>query len=316
VKYILLVIFSFSVSFGFGQSTDSLRVKTDSMQTADTLKKDTVTIKVDSVAIRAAMLADSLYSEAQVRFYRQVDTIIYSNNPFFSFKNPVKQISEKREWRGKEAFFYTILFLVLLFALVKNMFPRYLDDIFRIFFRTSMKQRQIREQMMNTPLASLLFNLIFLLAGSLFINLLFRHYNLGAQFNFWLLLLYGLAGLAIIYSAKFITLKIFGWLLNISEATDIYIFIVFTANKVAGVLLLPFIVGLAFTNGILYTSLFSISLIMVGSLFLYRFYLSFVSVNKLIQINFFHFLIYLCAFEIAPLLLINKLLLAFFAESH
>jgi hypothetical protein len=196
------------------------------------------------------------------------------------------------------------------------MFPRYLDDIVRIFFRTSMKQRQIREQMMNTPLASLLFNLIFLLAGSLFINLLFRHYNLGAQFNFWLLLLYGLAGLAIIYSAKFITLKIFGWLLNISEATDIYIFIVFTANKVAGVLLLPFIVGLAFTNGILYTSLFSISLIMVGSLFLYRFYLSFVSVNKLIQINFFHFLIYLCAFEIAPLLLINKLLLAFFAESH
>ncbi len=286
------------------------------MQVSDTVKKDTTVIKVDSAAIRAAILADSLYQELQKSFYRQIDTVIYNRNPFFTFKNPVKQISERREWKGKEALFYTILLLLFLFALAKNTFPRYLDDIFRIFFRTSMKQRQIREQMMNTPLASLLFNLIFLLAGSLFINLLFRNYNLGTQFNYWLLLLYGLVGLAIIYSAKFITLKIFGWLLNISEATDIYIFIVFTANKVVGILLLPFIVGLAFTNGMLYTLLLTLSLIMVGSLFLYRFYLSFVSVNKLIQINFFHFLIYLCAFEIAPLLLINKLLLAFFAESH
>jgi hypothetical protein len=316
VKYILIVIFSFTVSFGFGQSTDSLRVIADSVLTADTVQKDTVTVKVDSAAIRAAMLSDSLYRIAQERFYKQVDTTIYSHNPFFSFRNPEKQISEKKEWRGKEALFYTILLLLLIFAVVKNMFPRYLDDIFRIFFRTSMKQRQIREQMMNTPLASLLYNLIFLIAGSLFITLLFQHYKLVGHYNFWLLLLYGLAGLAIIYSGKFITLKIFGWMLNISEATDIYIFIVFTANKVAGILLLPFIVGLAFTNGILYTSLFTISLVMIGGLFLYRFYLSFVSVHKLIQINFFHFLIYLCAFEIAPLLLINKLLLAFFAESH
>jgi hypothetical protein len=316
VKYILLVIFSFSVSFGFGQSTDSLRVKADSVLAADTVKKDTVAVKVDSAAIKAAMLSDSLYKLAQKRFHKLVDTAIYSHNPFFSFRNPEKQISEKRVWKGKEALFYTILLLLVIFAVVKNMFPRYLDDIFRIFFRTSMKQRQIREQMMNTPLASLLYNLVFLLAGSLFITLLFQHFNLGTHFNFWILLLYGLAGLAIIYAGKFITLKIFGWILNISEATDIYIFIVFTANKVAGVLLLPFVVGLAFTNGILYTSLFTISLILLGSLFLYRFYLSFVSIHKLIQINFFHFLIYLCAFEIAPLLLINKLLLAFFAESH
>ncbi|MCU7548520.1 DUF4271 domain-containing protein [Chitinophagaceae bacterium LB-8] len=316
MKYILIVIFSFSISFGFGQSTDSLRVKADSVLTADTVKKDTVAVKIDSAAIRAAMLSDSLYKLAQHRFYRLVDTTVYSHNPFFSFKNPEKQISEKKIWRGKEALFYSILLVLIIFALVKNMFPRYLDDIFRIFFRTSMKQRQIREQMMNTPLASLLYNLIFLLAGSLFVTLLFQHYRLGTYFNFWLLLLYGLAGLAIIYAGKFITLKIFGWMLNISDATDIYIFIVFTANKVAGVLILPFIIGLAFTDGILYTALFTVSLIMVGSLFLYRFYLSFVSVHKLIQINIFHFLIYLCAFEIAPLLLINKLLLAFFAESH
>jgi hypothetical protein len=316
VKYILLIIFSFTVVFGFGQSADSLRVQTDSIRAMDTLKKDTVAVKVDSTAIKAAMLADSMYTSIQNDFYRKLDTVIYNHNPYFSFKKPLKQINTRREWEGKESVFYTVLFLLIFFAFAKNSFPRYLDDVFRVYFRTSMKQRQLREQMMNTPLASLLFNLVYLFAGSLFINLLFQHFYPDTQFSFWLMLLYGLVGLAVIYSAKFITLKIFGWLLNISEATNIYIFIVFTANKVIGVVLLPFIVGLAFTGGIVYTTLFTTSLIMVCALFVYRFYLSYLSVHKIIQINFFHFLIYLCAFEIAPLLLINKLLLAFFAESH
>jgi hypothetical protein len=49
----------------------------------------------------------------------------------------------------------------------------------------------------------------------------------------------------------------------------------------------------------------------VGGLFLYRFYLSYVSVYRLVKLQFLHFLLYLAAFEIAPLLLINKLLFQF-----
>jgi hypothetical protein len=41
----------------------------------------------------------------------------------------------------------------------------------------------------------------------------------------------------------------------------------------------------------------------------YRYFLSYVTIHRQIRINFLHFIIYLAAFEIAPLLLINKLLL-------
>jgi hypothetical protein len=50
-------------------------------------------------------------------------------------------------------------------------------------------------------------------------------------------------------------------------------------------------------------------------LFLYRFYLSFATIERQLKISFFHFLLYLIGFEIVPLLLINKLLFRFLGES-
>jgi hypothetical protein len=110
-----------------------------------------------------------------------------------------------------------------------------------------------------------------------------------------------------------LTLKLCGWVLGVAEATNAYIFIVFTTNKVIGILLLPFIIGLAFMERQVYDVVFTLCICMLSILFVYRFYLSFISVQKLVHINFFHFVLYLAAFEIAPLLLINKVLLGFFS---
>jgi hypothetical protein len=76
---------------------------------------------------------------------------------------------------------------------------------------------------------------------------------------------------------------------------------------------LPFIIGLAFMEQQVYEIVFTLSLFVLGVLFTYRFYLSYVSLQKQVSVSFFHFILYLAAFEIAPLLLINKLLLVFFS---
>jgi hypothetical protein len=91
--------------------------------------------------------------------------------------------------------------------------------------------------------------------------------------------------------------------------------VVFATNKVLGIMILPLIMGLAFTSGDLYEVFYTLCLTVIGGLFVYRFYLSFVSVQKLMRITLFHFFLYLLAFEIAPLLLINKLLVQFFGQT-
>jgi hypothetical protein len=304
-----------------------LRPKNNVYGTRDSISKARDSIHRDSVLqsrrniLRDSLSRDSVKKDSAVRseravFFTQLDSAIYNRNPFYRFNDPERLIMVKRQWKGKEGFFYSIIALLLFFALAKNTFSRYLDDLFRVFFRTTLKQRQTRDQLMSAPLPSLLFNILYALSAALFITLLLQHFHLGEEYDFWVLFLYSIAGLIVVYTIKFLALKLFGWILGITEATNTYIFIVFTTNKVIGILLLPFIVGLAFTDTTFYEIVFSLSLCLVASLFVYRFYLSFMSVRKQISINFFHFLLYIVAFEIVPLLLINKLLVSFFSETH
>jgi hypothetical protein len=236
------------------------------------------------------------------------DSIIFNRHTFYNFKNPITRIDSERKVEGKESFFYFILGILLFFALIKNGFPRYMQDMFRMFFQTSVKQKQLKDQLMQSPLPSLLLNIFFVITAAFFLNLVLQYYNLGNQFNFWILMLYCAIGLIIIYSIKFLFLKLFGWLFKITQATDTYIFIVFTTNKIISIFLLPFIILMSFTTGTVRQSALALSLLIVGFFFLYRFYLAFVSTHRYIKIKFFHFLLYLIAFELVPLLLINKLL--------
>jgi hypothetical protein len=202
--------------------------------------------------------------------------------------------------------------MVLVFALLKLFFGKYLTDLFRVFFRTTMKQRQIREQLMQTPLPSLLFNFFFIACTGLYINLVLQHYQVKLVSHFWLQYLYCAIGLAVIYTGKFIGLKICGWLFNMQSATESYLFIVFIINKVIGIFLLPFVVMLGFSNGIMVDAALMLSWCGIAVLLLYRFILGFTMVRNEVRFNLFHFFLYLCAFEIAPLLLIYRLLLLFF----
>lgn len=276
---------------------DTPRVAVDTLLRPDSLRRDT--LNIDSLLPRIVI--------GPQRF----DTLVYKHHPFVRFTDPVRLIITEKEWKGKEAFFYSIIALLIFFAFIRNTFGRYLQDLSKLFFRTTIKQRQVKEQLMAAPLPSLLLNILFIISGGVYLALVFDHYGLGEQFNFWLLIVYCAAGLALIYLGKFVVLKIMGWLLRLSDATDAYTFVVFTTNKIIGITLLPFIVVLAFTSPDIAQVALTLSFMVIGSLFLYRFYLSYVSVYRLVKLEFLHFLLYLAAFEIAPLLLINKLLFQF-----
>ncbi|MES2881132.1 MAG: DUF4271 domain-containing protein, partial [Bacteroidota bacterium] len=229
----------------------------------------------------------------------------------YQFTNAGRYKISVRQWQGKEGVFYSLLALLIFFALIKNGFYRYLQDLLKTFFRTSVRQRQVKDQMLQSPLPSLLLNIFFLLSTGMFLALLLQHYGLGVQFNFWLLFLYCGAALALMYLAKFLVLKVMGWVFGASEAADTYIFVVFSANKIIGIALLPVVVIIGFNTGGINQIAVAFGAIMILGLFAYRYFLSFVSVHHQVNIGFFHFLVYLAVFEISPLLLINKLLFGF-----
>ncbi len=239
---------------------------------------------------------------------------VLNHHPWFAFKTKpaIFPKSDLRRVNGKEPLFYLLVLLFIVFAVLKRAFPKYFGDLFRLFFRTTLKQRQIREQLTQTPLPSLLLNFFFVISGGLYITFLLQHFDLNPVDNFWLLFFYCCLGLSAAYFIKFIGLKVCGWLFSMKEAADSYIFIVFIVNKMMGILLLPFLIVLAFSLGDVYSVGLTLSWCLVISLLVYRFILTYAAVRNQVKVNPFHFFLYLCAFEIAPLLLVYKGLLLFF----
>jgi hypothetical protein len=212
------------------------------------------------------------------------------HNPYFGFAStPITFHSDKRQTRGKEFLFYLLIAIMLGYAFLKNAFPKYFTDLFRLFFRTTLKQRQIKEQLMQTPLPSMLLNGFFVITGGLYISFLLQHYNLEMPGGFWPGFAYCCLGLSAIYFVKFVGLKISGWLFSMSGAADNYIFIVFVVNKMIAILLLPFLILLAFATPPVYDAALTLSLCLVGGLFCYRIILSFAAIRNQVKVNPFHF---------------------------
>jgi len=263
----------------------------------------------DSVSRKPWNFGQTWSIDKALPFYWQ----ILRRHPYFDFSAVAVSIpSNVRKVQGKEVMFYTMMGLLLVFALLKQGFSKYFNDLFRVFFRTTMKTRQIREQLMQTQFPSLIFNMFFVASAGLYIDFMLHYFKITPFNNFWLLYVYCCLGLAVIYFGKFIGLKVIGWLLNMQKAADGYIFIVFIINKVIGIFLIPFLMLIAFANEPVYSIALVLSWVVIGALLLYRFILGFATIRNEVRFNLFHFFLYLCAFEIVPLLLIYKLLLYIF----
>ncbi len=311
---------------------DSIRRQNDSLPTrkisVDSIKRDTAqsrskpvkprvrTIDSSILQIDSLKIQDSLHVQDSIRVQdslqlRITDSLQKRVSEQQSAAKVLKE-GDRRVFTGKEWLFYYLICLLILFGLLRRAFAKYFYDLFRVFFKTTLKQRQTQEQLLQSPLPSVFMNSFFILSAGLYANFLLQHFNLLIDENFWVQYLYCAGALAAIYSVKFIGLKMTGWLFNLSGVTDSYIFIVFIINKMVGIFLLPFLVLLAFTQGPIYNVAMITSWFGLGLLLIYRFILSYSAVRKEVKLNSFHFILYVLGFEVIPLLLIYKLLMVIF----
>jgi hypothetical protein len=242
---------------------------------------------------------------------------VMSSCPGFNFMGkPVVEIFEIHRVESKDSFFYLLVFLLFYFALIRIFFEKYFNNLMTLFFRVSLRQQQIREQVLQTPLPSLLLNILFVVSAGLYACTLLHNSSMGAGINFWVLYGWCMLILAVIYLVKFMVLKFIGWVFSISRATDIYIFVVFLVNKMLGIFLLPFLILITFSGENARGIFTTISMTMVVVLWIYRALAAYRPVRNEIKLTPFYFFLYLCAFEIAPLLLIYKVLLTYLEKVY
>ncbi len=270
---------------------------------------DTLIIPVDS-SLSQALIPDT--------FVKPVDTIVpvlkqpnLKNKVLNTEAEPVSYVMEFRRYKNKDTLFYVIAGLVLFLAFLKYIYNRYFTNLFKVFFNTSLKQSQLTDQLLQSKLPSLLFNLFFVMSAGLYVYLLLSDHRLIREEN-WMIALFSVGLIGVIYLLKFCTLKFTGWVTGIAEVTNTYIFVIFLINKIIGIFLVPFIIILAFSNAIIVKNVAFISILCIGLFLLLRFVRSYGLLQNQLKISKFHFMLYIIGIELLPLLLIYKGLMVYF----
>jgi hypothetical protein len=268
-KNILIVIGCFILLTSFQNQVplNDLGKDTTMLQTDSLLIKDTLLIKYVPVIPTSFQIADAWLVQSFIgnKIDSNINTLKAYKNYFLQKKNAYKlyfpssittresQVVYKIEQRfalpDKDLLFYLILILIFLFGFVNNVFPQYFSKLFKQFSQSSLRMIQYREQLLQNSLGSLIINICFILSFSLMSTLLIFNRHL-LTLSFWEGFFYINLFFTFLYVGKYISLQIAGYVFNSKELVNTYIFVVFMINKVLGVLLVPFILVLAFAKPI------------------------------------------------------------------
>ena len=273
--------------------------KETSISNQDTIQTDSLNRPVkDSLSLSQAVVAKS---RANV-----IDKLLARNKWINTSDSAVYFLEEERNPIGKEFLFYSLCVVVLILGIFKTFFSGYFNNLFRVFFNTSLRQTQLTDQLLQAKLPSLILNIFFTVTTGIYIWLLFIHFNPPRLISGRLLLPFCIVSVAVIYLIKYCLLKFMGWVSDIQQSTDNYIFVIFLVNKITGILLVPFIIVLAFSPENWLSSITTISALFLGLFFLSRYVKSYGVVEKKMPLNPFHFIIYIIGAEIIPLLILYK----------
>jgi hypothetical protein len=297
------------------------------------LVKDTLFVKYVPIIPKSFIQADAWYLQSISRapkdssfnviklylnFFTQKKNVYQLYNQktaSSSAKEVLFKIEQKFALPDKDVLFYGIIGLLFLYAFLIQIAPQYIAKLFSQFSQSSLRLMQNREQLLQNSVASFIMNIGFVMSFSMMATLVIFNAHL-LPINFWEGFFYMCLFFLGLYIGKYICLTIAGYVFNTIELVETYIFVVFMINKVLGILLIPFIGILAFATPILHP----FAIVGAGSLMvlliLYRYLFSLTSVRNKLHISSFHFFLYLCAFELIPLLILYKLIVQYFGGTY
>ncbi len=330
-KNIFIVVGCFILLSSFQNQVQlpDLSKDTKSMQADTLLVRDTLLIKYVPVVPTSFQLADAWFVQSFVankmdsnfnmlkvykNYFLQKKSayqLYFSNSVTAKESQVVFKIEQRFALPDKDLIFFGIVVLIFLYGFVNNAYPQYFSKLFKQFSQSSLRMIQYREQLLQNSLGSLIINICFIVSFSLMGTLMIFNRHLLAL-SFWMVFFYISLFFTFLYVGKYICLQIAGYVFNTKELVNTYIFVVFMINKVLGILLVPFILILAFAKPVFQPYAIWGSALIIVILILYRYLFSLTSVRNKLHISSFHFFLYLCAFEILPLSILYKFIVQYF----
>ncbi|HTM66437.1 MAG TPA: DUF4271 domain-containing protein, partial [Flavipsychrobacter sp.] len=253
--------------------------------------------------------SDSVHLIIDIKTAASTDSVLKAQ-PQLSNTNSINGMATEQKFTDKTADFYLVLFLFVVLGFIRVTDPKYFQSLWQAFKNPSTSSRQLREKLQNASVPNLLMNIFFTMSAAAYAYYVVRNFMPQRSGNIApsLLLLMLIGGMVAIYLGKYAVIKFSGWSFRVESITEHYLFNVFLVNKILAIILLPFIVLLAFATPVIAQPALIVSFILTLVLFVNRYLRSWQVFGSFFQYSKFHFFTYLCASELLPLAVLMKLL--------
>jgi hypothetical protein len=240
---------------------------------------------------------------------RTMDSVL-KTHPQFTQKTISYNIVEERPVIEETWDFYLLLFLILLLGFIRLVDPKYFQTLWIAISNPTLSNRQLKEKLQTASIPNMLMNVFFTISSAAYIYYVVKIFTPQRSSTLppSLLIVMLIAGMMIIYLGKFAVIRFSGWAFKVESITEHYLFNVFLANKILSIVLLPFIILLAFSDPAWAQPALIISFLLILVLFINRYMRSWQVFGSFFQYSKFHFFTYLCASELLPLAVLMKLL--------
>ena len=270
--------------------------------------------KADSItgsAIFPFAIVDSTIHQPISNSYYAFDSIklSYINVQSSEFNHSQKtnnEFAERKSITPQKWLYYIILLLAIIVVFVKSIFTRFFVELWRSFFNLNTALQMMRQQDISFSIPGLLLLINFYIAMAAYFFLKIYQNKVQLSFN-ELLLIPSLMLLIIGFVLfRFSVYRLSVILFNRKSEIQTVSFIDLMHLEFTGIIMVPMILLLAFANQNILQVLWIASYIMLGAILVYRTITAWRVVGGIMFSNFFHFILYICSVEIAPVLILLK----------
>jgi hypothetical protein len=205
--------------------------------------------------------------------------------------------------------FWLSLFLLAFLAIIRFGYPKDFDELNQTFKSWGISQQVIRDLGVGVPFGVVLLNIFSSLVISFYVFLLLQHFKVALIEPSWLLMIFSFVCVEVVLLLRYILLKTAEIIFPFRKELKLYNFYEIQVNRVLGVCLFPMLLLIAFSIPAISSIALVGSFIIVGTMLLIRYTKGFTIGISYFGSHVIHFLLYLCALEIAPVLIIIRLLL-------
>jgi hypothetical protein len=203
---------------------------------------------------------------------------------------------------------FVLLGLLSLMSIIVAIYRKEVVLIFQAFLSTSSSQNGQRDQGGVLTLERFSSYILFVLSMGTFCFLIPQILLKDFQFNTFGALCLFILGLGGVYILKHIQLKILSFILPFRQEIEAYNFILSNTNKALGFIIVPLLFLIAYTPATGQTMTLYFSFILLSLIYIYRALKGLATAGSIILFHKFHFFVYLCAVEIAPIVILLKIL--------